>query len=447
MTYKISRFNYCFSFEESEGEVYIFNTLTRKLIKINDSYCVKNFVDALSSLDEDSIKTLLDKGIIVPETCDEIEKIKTITTKMKYSSECLMLTIIPTNACNFKCIYCYQPSAHGYMDEIAEKSIIKWLRKNLKYYKKLNLNWFGGEPFLCKDVMIRMMADIKGMCKEYGVAMVSSVTTNGYLLDVDTFKHLVKNGLIFYQVTIDGNKETHNFQRPHKIDLDSYSRILTNLKNITALPSRFRFEIGIRINLSGNMREEDIYEFIDEMGENFSHDKRFTLIWQWVRDWGGERIKQYDVFRLMRQADDCLKYVEYAKSKGLYVADLVSTTTGTDACEAFYKNGYVVNYDARVYKCAMRLDDEKNNCIGYIDPNGNLRVSLEKELQWLQNDHITAKCKDCIFLPVCLSNRCHYSHKVAKKLECIECKEMIYSQIESMISKGKYSTIFLIGGH
>ena len=128
------------------------------------------------------------------------------------------------------------------------------------------------------------------------------------------------------------------------------------------------------------------------------------------------------------------------KQRGIRCADLISTECGLDACEAFYKNGFVFNYDGKVYKCAMKLDDP-SNCIAQLTPNGTMIFDHEREKVWEKRGKIERKCLKCIFYPICLSNRCHYQEKIKNKLECLECRGSIDEQIQTMISKKKYIII------
>ena len=76
--------------------------------------------------------------------------------------------------------------------------------------------------------------------------------------------------------------------------------------------------------------------------------------------------------------------------------------------------------------------------IGYINQNGGMVIDLNKEIRWLKSDLIEEECKECTFLPICISNRCHYSGKIRKTRRCLEYKELIESQIICMITKHKY---------
>lgn len=439
MKYKLSRFNYYLPASAAKDDsTYVFNTFTRNLVKLPQPL---REAEELARFEDEQIRTLRSLGIIVDDSLDEIEALNTCMDLKKFEQKRLTVTIIPTNACNFRCIYCYQPEKAAFMSELTVEKILKWFRRNLRYCDELNLSWFGGEPLLCPDTMLKLLSEIRDLCKKNGVAMVSSITTNGYLLNIDLFQKLVSSGLLYYQITVDGDEATHNAQRPHKTNGDSYSRIMQNLSDMAKLPRKYRFEVGVRINVSGSMKKENIIGFIDQMAGMFAGDKRFVIIWQWVRDWGGSRISQHDTKNLVRTSSACADYIEYARSKGLFIPDIVSTMTGTDSCEAYYKNGYVLNYDGRVFKCAMCMEDEEHNCIGHIDDNGIMRIDASKELRWLIHDKITEECASCVYLPLCYTNRCHYSTKVRDSLSCLEYKDLILPQLERMIEKQKYHAV------
>lgn len=94
-----------------------------------------------------------------------------------------------------------------------------------------------------------------------------------------------------------------------------------------------------------------------------------------------------------------------------------------------------------VYKCAMHLNDFEN-CIGEILDSGVMKINKEKDKVWAESyEKIEGKCVGCCFLPICLSNRCHYQERIVGKLQCLECKGMIRSQIKSMINKNKFIQI------
>lgn len=64
------------------------------------------------------------------------------------------------------------------------------------------------------------------------------MTTNAYLLSTDVFNGLVRSGVYFFQITVDGLEHTHNRQRPLKSGAGSFEKIISNLRNIEKLVKR-----------------------------------------------------------------------------------------------------------------------------------------------------------------------------------------------------------------
>lgn len=66
-------------------------------------------------------------------------------------------------------------------------------------------------------------------------------------------------------------------------------------------------------------------------------------------------------------------------------------------------------------------------------------INEKAEGRWLRQDEIGLRCRSCVFLPMCLSNRCHYRSKILGEVKCIEYRDFIDKQIETMIKKKKYN--------
>jgi uncharacterized protein len=63
-------------------------------------------------------------------------------------SDVLQLIILPTEQCNFRCVYCYELFDYG----LIRQEVVEWI-KNLLIARKsslkyLSVSWFGGEPLI-----------------------------------------------------------------------------------------------------------------------------------------------------------------------------------------------------------------------------------------------------------------------------------------------------------
>ena len=136
--------------------------------------------------------------------------------------EVIMLGL--TNRCNLSCTYCFvNQNPLDMTFQIAEDSI-KWLQSNYKIKnldRKMSVNFFGGEPLLLYDEIIRPLV------LKYQDEIAFGITTNGILLDEDKvdffFQHNIQPLLSF-----DGVPEVQNCQRISHT-CNSFKTVLNNI--------------------------------------------------------------------------------------------------------------------------------------------------------------------------------------------------------------------------
>ena len=98
--------------------------------------------------------------------------------------------------------------------------------------------------------------------------MHAQITTNGYLLDVETFKKLLKCNIYSYEITLDGFESDHNKNRSLKNGNGSYNIILNNLRAIRDEVKSRVFQIVIRVNLTKTTLDKFV-EFCDFLKKDF----------------------------------------------------------------------------------------------------------------------------------------------------------------------------------
>lgn len=433
-----------YNIEIAEEELLVFNSLSKELVCFSGA-AKEKYINGLFD-DVEFAEKLIKKNIIVDENFDETRYAQYCHYKKIFSDDLLEVTIIPTQNCNFRCQYCFEPEEYNVMtDEVAE-SFLKFLRKNLMRYKELVIDWFGGEPLLGKDIILYIMSEVKKICREYGVVLYSTMFTNGYELTLDLFEKLVDCGVRYFTICVDGNKETHNIQRPHKTDPDSYTRIVSNLIDISkkTISNSDKFKILVRMNVS----EQNVHvskEFVDFFKENFGDDYRFNIVWQWVHNWGGERIKENGLSEKLIGEEMCAELYEYSLAQGLISDEELSANSGREFCGAGKKNGFLMDYDGRLYKCYMaktHKDTCKNAVFGYINSFGQLVVDDKMNSQWVLPNEPEEKCEECAFYPLCMGSSCPLSDNVVHKTtRCFSYKSQIKQRIKNKKQCGKVEYI------
>ena len=424
---KSSKYN---MFVEEHDNVLVFNSLSKETIRV-DASKKDRIVDALrlnkiDKITDLEIDLLHRHGMIVNQVTEEDALAIYQYNKIVYNTSDLHLVVIPTMDCNFKCVYCPQRHSETKMSDDIANAIIMYVKRHAKQYKRVFIDWFGGEPMLQKETVKHIMKSVKNICKENRVILISALTTNGYELDVDSFNDFVNNGILHYQVSVDGDESTHNASRPHASNPDSFKKIISNLLAIKEHATKRYFNIGIRINVSPQN-----YDQIDSMIEyyqaNFLDDHRFQMLWHWVRDWGGVDDNKEKRQLYKSSSDICRSFYQMCLDRGLKSVDYMSCKTGMSICEASKANAFVINYDGKIYKCAMLLDDPKvgdNNYIGQLNYDGKMQLSESKIARWLVSTVEHSECKDCLHYPMCMGCSCPYVSNFKDEISCISDRDI-----------------------
>ena len=83
----------------------------------------------------------------------------------------------------------------------------------------MRVEWFGGEPLLCMDVIENLSKHFIDICRKAHKGYTAAITTNGYLLDLETFRKL-DGGL--RKAIIDELKRKHSNYRYQDASFQEY---------------------------------------------------------------------------------------------------------------------------------------------------------------------------------------------------------------------------------
>ena len=197
---------------------------------------------------------------------DELEKILADFEKAKQASEILNFTILPTLSCNFACDYCFQGGHSGkpFMKPETQEASLHFIQTLVTSKRKgIICTWFGGEPLIAKDIVLRMSQQLREIATKNQVSLNMDIITNGVLLDSTTSRELADVGIKQAQVSFDSLIFKHSKKRG-VINSEGNPSLL--LKNIIA--ARDYLDISIRINVFGDNAGEvpKIIEILSRYG-------------------------------------------------------------------------------------------------------------------------------------------------------------------------------------
>jgi uncharacterized protein len=241
----------------SRGEVFLMNTFTDAQLVVSDrvaglldSFDADAPADRLfSDTERDAVQTLTQHGFLVADRASERASLDDFFTTFREDTSQLRVTVLTTLQCNFACGYCIQGD-HGDYNRHAHKmsletaaQVAEWTERELDRLspESLVVSFFGGEPLLNLPVVYYLAERLHGAASARGVRVLVNIITNGLLLTPEVVARLKPLGLNGVKITLDGDRETHDRQRPLRGGQGTFDRIIANIR---AIAGECRIAIG-----------------------------------------------------------------------------------------------------------------------------------------------------------------------------------------------------------
>ncbi len=405
----LSKYNHLYEAKDLNKSILI-NYLNGKQI-VFQGIANQQIKELIINRQDDSViyDYLRNNGYLIDENTDFLAEIQKIQYEIYENKDILSLIIVLTENCNLRCVYCCEEHGKKRLSILLQDQIVKFVEENINNFKCLKVEWFGGEPLLCMDIIEYMSKKFIDICHRNHIQYYAVTSTNGMLLNAKNLQKLKRLHVFAYQITIDGLKETHDLQRMKADGTGSWDTIVGNLKDIRDNYKSNLVAIIIRTNIT-----YPIYQHIDAYMEflmnEFGDDQRFSFLWRLAEDWGNIEDNTRKILCGVNEYCDVMKK---AGKKGLRNRYLSGTLKpGERACEATKKNSLVVFPDGIVGKCQRNECPEKSH-IGMVEelllnPDKYLNAILSKQKK------TSEICKSCSKFAICLGKPC----PIATDTEC-----------------------------
>lgn len=348
----------------------------------------------------------------------EEEILVTARMQMKFADELknmldntLCITLMPTESCNFKCIYCYETHEIVKMSVETVNAIKSYVTELCEEHQfaRIAVLWFGGEPTLCPEIIEDVGGHIKAIADKKKIEFESSMTTNAYLLTKERFERFLVLGITSYQITIDGFE--HDSRRMLCDGGSTLKQILDNLREIKSVGPEKNFNIMIRRNLLACDRTCEWYDYLSK---EFGDDKRFTYSVVQVERNGSSKDAELEI---IEQDNDLVqRHLKYLVEKNMGVTLQLEPEIFGGVCFAAYRYGYLFRANGDVGKCTIELYNPLNY-VGRVE-NGTVIIDEEKLKCWTM-DYFDKKCSSCKNALLCMNRSCPMKHLQGQKHICI----------------------------
>jgi len=408
---KPSRYNHFF---EVDGQAILaYNSLSTALTGLSadefaalQTFCTEPRDDLFGARGLGSFcDSLVKAGFLIPDDQDEIELISEIHAALKGRQRTLGLTIMPTLDCNFRCSYCFSYTRHERMGTEIQEALLRFVEEKLEAAERLSVTWYGGEPTLCLDMIDTLSARLRALCQRHGVELLpASIVTNGYLLTAQVAERLQAAGIREAQVTLDGDRATHDQRRPLRGGGGTFDRILDNVA-----AAREILDIKVRINVDRDNADTAVGT-LDALADRglqrtpvyFGHVKPYSEACSGIASacFSDREFSQLDL-ALTRQA--------LARGFGSFRYPHLELG---GVCGADQRLSYVVAPDGLLFKCWAQASQGSAQSVGSVSDDQlgeSMRQIQHENLQrFLTWDPLAdTSCRECRVLPICMGG-CPY---------------------------------------
>ena len=387
---KLSRYNWLVEYKDV---LIAYNGVTGAITKVfkKDSNEIRElFSRSLSEgIDPDDISPhlldpLIECGFIVPNDFDERDYLHVVSQTFRYSPLIRSITAVITTSCNFECEYCYQQNGRLSQDiGMTEEVICKIAEIAGESSADLfSLCLYGGEPLLYSEKCIDLCEKISAARKQNSRSFKASLITNGYYLTSEIARSLRDAGVRYAQVTIDGDRATHDSRRPLKGGGPTYDTIMENINEASEY-----LEIALRVNV-----DYGIEPHLNQLREMFSESERIAVY---------AAATKYDY---CDQPERSMRNLQYIDELGIPAVSRRKKRLEVKipGCGAVSLGSFVVMPDGRQVKCWSEVEGGL-----FISEHSNILETRDDPLKacykWMVWDPFSPdmKCFECKMLPHC----------------------------------------------
>lgn len=380
-----------------ENNLVLFNTLTGALATFESCY-QKSIRQSLEKADVQGIPTeflgdMIEDGYIVEDGLDELDSIRSARKDRLSRTDEFQLCITLNKKCNFGCTYCSQFHSGKSLASNGKARVIQMFNTISLRAKKIELDWFGGEPLLSLRDLKAMNDLFIKISKERGAQYSYSITTNGYLLTDDVIDYLQQEKPSRLTITLDGPPDVHDLSRPLKKGGKTFWVILGNVKKAVAVG----LTVAIRVNISSKNvdRIPELFDILEAHGlKNVVSVNLQAVVSSEANPYEEYCLNGYTL------AHSIMSIYRTEAKKGWVVLPSTGNMQVLGFCVGEYPNRIITGLDCNIHKCTQMAESDS---VGKILDNGQIELDETKDARWTGKDPLCfGECRTCAFLPLCM---------------------------------------------
>jgi len=312
------------------------------------------------------------------------------------SSPLIAASIRVTKSCNLRCVHCYANGGCA-LDKELKTSELKKVIKQFADLGVLHIFYTGGEPFIRPD-----MVDLLKYTDKQGLGIL--VSTNGELVSNDMLREMKDLDIKLFQISVDGDENTHNQIRGKKIYKNSLKLIGSARKIL-----KKNVGVGSVMMKANNKQIQDIFKTSAESGADI-----YSLMLLILSGRAGSALNPTPketvaaIAKLFKEYDKQKSSIKFANNTTIPPALVPKKWREQGIHETFAlcsfpyclgveSNGDVAVCDGFFNFPEMILGNIRENSIEYIWNNSKIL----KEIRKINPSDLKGACSKCIYKNYC----------------------------------------------
>lgn len=264
-----------------------------------------------------------------------------------FSNHHLNVLMLPTNACNMNCVYCFHKPYNIKCEKMSLETVEKFIQISAPYYKYINFIWHGGEPLLMGVEFYKKVVELQ---RKYNCNANNSIQTNLTLLSDEYADFFVENN---FKVSgsydgikneeLRGNSEAILAGRQRMIDRGKKCGLImvTSSVNIDSLIPSYEFfkklDTGYSLNLY--LEQKEFQNDKLALNETVAVKKLSELFDYWATDTSGNITINYFQNILAYILLDKLSLCTFTSCMGRWIG--INHAGDIGPCNRFFPKEYM----------------------------------------------------------------------------------------------------------
>lgn len=337
----------------------------------------------------------------------KIEDVEFNIIKSIQNVSSLYVMISVTRQCVLSCKYCYAINQSKKKEILTHELLEKIIKDSFDTEKKeIKFEWTGGESFLAGINFYKQVTLLQKKHAKKNIIYKNCIQTSGALLDKELIDYLIDNQFNI-GITIDGDEEIHNWQRPRASGANSHHLVINSFEYIKKKQGR----CGVLCTITKKNVENSIrlINYFNQLGVSGWHSNLYSYDERKLRKDKSIAIEPYDYYEYFKsQVDYYLSRYEdeypIPETIKMFFYALAGREYNSFCTNSGRCIGTFINIDpaGNCFVCPKFLGLEKYSI-------GNIKNNTISECISLSSSKLSSMIRQrAVAVKICLDNKCIY---------------------------------------